>query len=175
MRFRILIASAAALAVLASVSAADESKHEGAPAPPNAGFEKLKALVGTWQTKDEQGKPATISYALVSGGSVLEERLGPAKEPNMVTMYHADGEAVLMTHYCAEHNQPRMRASAPAADAKTMEFDFVDCTNLSAPDAGHMHHLTVTFLDKNHFDQEWTWAEKGKDAKVVFHFERKKA
>ncbi len=174
MKSRILIITAAALAALAAMALADVPKHE-AMGPPNPGFEKLKTLIGNWQAKGEDGKPATSSYALVSGGSALEEKLGPAKESNMVTMYHPDGESVMMTHYCSAHNQPRMRASAPTDDAKTMEFDFVDCTNLPSPDAGHMHHLTVTFEDKNHFTQVWTWSDKGKEAKMVFHFERRKA
>lgn len=174
MKSRILIVALAALAGLATISMADQPKHD-AMGPSNPGFERLKTLIGMWRTKGEDGKPATISYSLVSNGSALLETLGPEKEPHMVTMYHADGGNVLMTHYCGVANQPRMRASSPAADAKLMEFVFVDCTNLPAPEAGHMHHLTVTFVDKNHFTQEWTWAEKGTEAKTVFHFERKKA
>lgn len=174
MKARILIVAAAALSILATGAIADEPKHE-AMGPPNPGFEKLKTLIGSWQGKGEDGKPAIISYSLVSGGSALMEKLGPAKEPDMITMYHPDGESVMMTHYCGAHNHPRKRASAPTAEAKTMEFEFVDCTNLPASDAGHMHHLTVTFEDKNHLTQEWTWAEKGKEGKTVFHFERKKA
>jgi hypothetical protein len=50
----------------------------------------------------------------------------------------------------------------------------VDVTNLSASDAGHMRKLVVTFGDKDHFTQEWTWREKGKETTVVIHFERSK-
>jgi hypothetical protein len=67
-----------------------------------------------------------------------------------------------------------MRSQTVPVGSNTITFDFVDVTNLSAPDAGHMRKLVVTFEDKNHFTQEWTWTEKGKDNAVVIHFERMK-
>ena len=92
----------------------------------------------------------------------------------MVTMYHPDGDHLMMTHYCSAHNQPRMRSQTVAVESKNITFDFVDVTNLSAPDAGHMSKLVVTFGDKDHFTQEWTWREKEKEKTVGIHFERNK-
>lgn len=165
------LALAALVLAAASAPAADPT-HE-VHALPNAGFDRLKSLLGTWQG-EQDGKPVTISYDLVSGGSALMEKLGPGDEPSMVTLYHPDGSSVLMTHYCGAQNQPRMRAQALAADGKALDFSFVDCSNLAAPDAGHMHHLVITFEDKTRFSQEWTWREKGKEGKTTFHFTRKK-
>lgn len=168
-----------ALAVLtlgfAAAAFAAEPKHETPAGPPNPGFERLKALIGSWEGTGEDGKPVAISYSLISGGSALEEKLGPADEPSMVTMYHPDGATVLMTHYCAAQNQPRLRAKAASPDARTLEFTFVDCSNLSSKDAGHMHHLVLSFEDPDHFSQEWTWKENAKERKTLFHFSRKKA
>jgi hypothetical protein len=67
-----------------------------------------------------------------------------------------------------------MRSQTVAAESKIITFDLVDVTNLSAPDAGHMKKLVVTSTDKDHFTQEWTWREKGKENAVVIRFERKK-
>jgi len=120
------------------------------------------------------GKPATVTYTLVSDNSALLERLAMGGESEMVTIYHPDGDHLMMTHYCSAHNQPRMRSQTVAAESKNITFDFVDVTNLSASDAGHMRKLVVTFEDKDHFTQEWTWREKGKEMTVVIHFERKK-
>ena len=174
MKARIIGSALAALSVLAAVAVAEEPKKE-AMGPPNPGFEQLKMLVGAWEGKSKEGTPVKVKYSLVSDGSALMELLGPGKEPAMVTMYHPDGpDALLMTHYCGAHNQPRMRAAVPAGELKTLEFDFVDCTNLLAPDAGHMHHLVLTFADKNHMAQEWTWKEKDKENKEVFQLTRKK-
>jgi len=160
---------------LAAAAFAAEPKHETPAGPPNPSFERLKALIGTWEGTGEGGKPVQIAYSLVSGGSALEEKLGPADEPTMVTMYSPDGMSILMTHYCSSQNQPRMRAKGAASDAKMLDFSFVDCSNLPTKDAGHMNHLLLSFEDPDHFSQEWTWKEKAKEAKMVFHFARKKS
>lgn len=137
-------------------------------------FESMKSLVGEWRGTSMNEKPATVTYTLVSDNSALMERLVIAGESEMVTMYHPDGDRLMMTHYCSAHNQPRMRSQTAPVGSKSITFDFVDVTNLSAPDAGHMSKLVVTFGDKDHFSQEWTWREKGKEKTVVIHFERKK-
>ena len=137
-------------------------------------FEKMKSLVGEWQGKSLDGNTAKVTYTLVSDNSALMERLAMGGESEMVTMYHPDGDHLMMTHYCSAHNQPRMRSQKVSVERKNIIFDLVDVTNLSAPDAGHMRKLVVTFVDQDHFTQEWTWREKGKDNTVVIHFERKK-
>jgi hypothetical protein len=137
-------------------------------------FEKMKSLVGEWQGKALDGTGAKVSYLLVSDNSALMERLAMGGESEMVTMYHPDGDHLMMTHYCSAHNQPRMRSQTGSAETKSIVFDFVDVTNLSTPDAGHMTRLVLTFVDQDHLTQEWTWREKGKDSVVVIRFERKK-
>jgi len=135
-------------------------------------FEKMKLLVGEWKGTSMDGKPATVTYTLVSDNSAIMERLAMGGDSEMVTMYHPDGEHLMMTHYCSAHNQPRMRSNAVDAGGRNITFDLVDVTNLSAPDAGHMKRLVVTFADNDHFTQEWTWTQQGKDMTVIIHFER---
>jgi len=135
-------------------------------------FEKMKLLVGEWKGTSMDGKPATVAYTLVSDNSALMERLAMGGDSEMVTMYHPDGEHLMMTHYCSAHNQPRMRTNAVDAGGSNITFDLVDVTNLSSPDAGHMRRLVVTFTDNDHFTQEWTWTQQGKDMTVIIHFER---
>ncbi|MBI4831692.1 MAG: hypothetical protein HY801_09100 [Candidatus Lindowbacteria bacterium] len=136
-------------------------------------FKKMKSLVGEWQGKSTDGKSANVSYALVSDSSALMEVLSVAGEPQMVTMYHPDGDRLMMTHYCSAHNQPRMRSQA-GLEGNKIAFDFMDATNLSSPDAGHMRKLVVTFEDNDHFTQDWTWREKGNEGTHSFRLERKK-
>ncbi len=50
----------------------------------NASFESLKALAGQWDAKDPSGKQQTITWKVVSGGSVVMESM---QEESMVTMY----------------------------------------------------------------------------------------
>ncbi len=140
---------------------------------PNYGFDRMKALVGAWQGTTKDGKAVKVTYTLVADGSAVMETLEPADESPMITMYHPDGSRVMMTHYCSAHNQPRMRAEAAAAEPKTLTFNFVDATNLSSPSDGHMERLVVSFVDPDHFTQEWTFKVKDQKQVDVFNFQRR--
>ena len=140
----------------------------------NPGFEKLKTLVGEWEGKTAEGKDGQASYRLVSSGTALMETLSPGGEPEMVTMYTADGKRVAVTHYCSANNQPRMQTAPLSASQQKLDFTYVGATNLASPTAGHMHHLVVTFEDDDHFSQDWTWKDKGKEQVESFKFTRKR-
>jgi len=140
----------------------------------NPGFDKLKTLVGEWEGKTAEGKDAQVSYRLVSSGTALMETLGPGGEPEMVTMYTADGKRVAVTHYCSANNQPRMQTAPLSASPQKLDFSYVGATNLASPTAGHMNHLVVSFQDDDHFSQDWTWKEPGKEQVESMHFTRKK-
>lgn len=142
--------------VLATALAAGPAFAGGDAASP--GFERLKSLVGTWEGKGPDGSPATVTYRLVSNGTALMEELSVE---GMVTVYYPDGTDVMLTHYCSGNNQPRMRAGGLQDGGKSLRFAFQDITNLSDPKDGHMSDLTVTFLDGDHFRQEWTSTKDG--------------
>lgn len=155
------------LLVLFVASAQAQSK--AAPA-----FDKLKELVGDWQGKSTDGAERKVTYRLASGGSTVIETLTPAGEPEMVSVYHRDGDSLLLAHYCSVGNQPRMRAEVPAGEVKTLDFKFVDATNLKQPTEGHIHHVTIRFQDKDHVSVSWTWRQSGKDDVQTVNLERKK-
>lgn len=140
----------------------------------HAGFEKLKTLAGRWETTMSDGKRATVSYEVVSAGSALLERIGGDHHADMemITVYHPDGDRLVMTHYCSAQNQPRMAAPPTPGDAKEIAFSFLDVTNLAAPDSGHMRGLVVRFVDADHFDQEWTFRAKGTEEREVLRWSR---
>lgn len=147
-----------------------------APPPPvkgSEGMEKMKALVGVWEGRDGDGNTITVSYRLVSNGTSLMETLDNSQEKeSMITMYHLDGNRLMMTHYCSMGNQPRMRLTTMTPTLLT--FSFFDGTNLTSKDDAHMHKLAITWMDKDHINEEWTMRSGGKDAHaVVFKLERK--
>jgi hypothetical protein len=135
-------------------------------------FDKLKTLDGMWEGKDPQGQDVKVSYRSTSGGSALMSEIMGKEE--MITMFHLDGDRVLMTHYCGAGNQPRMKATA-SPDGETITFDFLDATNLASADAGHMHRMVLTLIDPNHHTEEWTFLDHGKEMKETFALQRKKA
>ncbi|HUK87237.1 MAG TPA: hypothetical protein VLT85_06195 [Terriglobales bacterium] len=134
-----------------------------------SGWARMQKLVGTWESTAE-GKPYTMTFQLISGGSALMESMGAE---DMVTMYHLDGERLMMTHYCAAHNQPRMVAEVEP-DGKTIRFKLLDITNLADPQAGHMVRMVLAFEDDDHISEQWTFLKNGKETTETFHLTRKK-
>ena len=124
-----------------------------------AAFARLKTLVGEWEADTRMGK-AHVSYELIAGGTALVERETAEKMPAMLTVYHLDGDRLLLTHYCMAGNQPRMQARSFNPESGELEFQFLDATNLTAG-AGHMHDARFRLIDNNHFSSEWDFYENG--------------
>jgi hypothetical protein len=174
MAWRAMTSFGLVLGLASAVVAGEKATARPSPRPTSAGFEKMKTLVGDWlgaSAGEGHDAKVLVSYTLTSAGSAMMETL-ETEHGAMVTIYHPDGEAVMMTHYCAAGNQPRMRAKGNGE--KELAFSFVDATNLSSPEAMHMHDLKITFDDADHITQEWTTSAGGKKAPVVFKLERKK-
>ncbi len=132
-------------------------------------FATIKNMPGTWQGDTPMG-PVQVTFKVTGGGSaVMSEILG---KEDMVSMFHVDGGRLLLTHYCAVGNQPRMQAET-SPDGKTITFHYVDATNLSSPDAGHMEKMILTLLDENHHTEEWIFVDHGKERKAFFDLHRK--
>lgn len=129
-------------------------------------FEKMKALVGDWETNSAQTGKATLHLELTSGGTALLEKfrmVEDGKPAEMITLYYVDGDQLKLTHYCMAGNQPTMAGTYDPA-AKTIKFNFVSVSNLKTPDAGHMHHALYTFIDNDHFKTNWTFRKDQKDS-----------
>ncbi|MGC2112179.1 MAG: hypothetical protein WA655_21855 [Candidatus Korobacteraceae bacterium] len=152
--------------------AADEPKSAIAP---NASFDKMKTLDGSWVgAMVDGGKeyPATARFAMISDGSALMQWLGEGTPYEMVTIFHMDGQNFMATHYCAAHNQPRMVA-VPSSDPKRVLFKFKDGTNIG-PHDGHMQEVAFIFDGPDHHVEEWTSIdEHGKLSTGRFEFKRK--
>jgi hypothetical protein len=129
------------------------------PAPPHAGFEKLKQLAGQWFSADAPDKPKVI-YKVTSAGSVVQETLLPGTPHEMVTMYYQEGPDLVLVHYCALGNQPRMKA-APSSAPDKLEFKFAGGSNIDPAKDAHMHELTLTFVDADHLQAAWTSYSNG--------------
>jgi hypothetical protein len=151
------------------------SARAGSPANPARGFDRLKTLVGTWESAIPQGGILTNTIRLVSNGSALEEIFQSSDTDQMVTLYTADGDRLALTHYCEAGNQPRMETLAITGDPKEFDFSFTGITNLMNSNSGHMHHLVIQIADQDHFTEQWTWRENGKDRIHTIHFTRKKS
>src|SRR5882762_11523952 len=82
--------------------------------PASASLERLKTLAGEWVAAEDgdMAKKGDLvaRYAVTASGTAVVETVFPGREHEMVTVYHDDGPDLVLTHYCMEGNQPRMRA-----------------------------------------------------------------
>jgi len=147
----------------ASVVRAESDAHKS--------FQQLASLEGNWAGKSSEGQPIEVSFRMTAGGSALMSEIHGKGPENMISMFHMDGDRLLMTHYCGAGNQPRMKVIS--ADAKSVSFEFVDGTNIK-PGDGHMQRLIITQPDANHHVEEWVFLDHGTEHKEVFTLERTK-
>ena len=172
------VCAAIAAAVFAIGASADE-KHEHKDVAKNAGLEKIKKLAGTWVAVGEDGKPTdTIVsvFKVTAAGSAVQETIFPGQPHEMVSVYHMDGKDVLMTHYCAAGNQPKMKLDAKSKDNE-LKFAFAGGTNLDPAKDMHMHEGLITIIDDDHIQWSWVGYMDGKPVKdhhVSLKLERKK-
>lgn len=138
-------------------------------------FDAVKALAGNWEGKTSEGGAVQVSYKDTAGGSAMMSEIRSemhGKREDMISMFHMDGDRLLLTHYCAAGNQPRMQATL-SPDGKTISFDFVDATNLASPEDGHMQRVVFTFTDATHHSEEWHFKLPGKEMVETFELEKK--
>jgi hypothetical protein len=164
------VRAAFSLFVIALSAVAPSARAEDKAAPANAQrFEALKKLAGDWVEVGKDGKPAdkvVSSIRVTSAGSAVQETLFPGSDHEMVTMYHLDGDDLVLTHYCSLGNQPRLRAE-PGTDVNKIVFKFVSSTNLKSNDDHHINGATLTLDGKDHFQAEWVSCKGGKTCHQV--------
>lgn len=175
MRFSKWAPAALLVAGMVALSGAVTGDEPAAPKPSK--LDPLKRLVGEWVQVGEDGKPTDVVMArsrLTAGGSAILEELFPGSDHEMVTLYHLDGDEVVLTHYCVMGNAPRMKLQkGSTADKWTFVCDGKG-SNMKESDP-HMHQGTITFLSDDRFQSEWTMQKDGKpDHSAKFDCMRKK-
>lgn len=130
-----------------------------------AAFERMKKLAGAWNATTAEGKNVRVTYEVIGNGSAIVEREGGGAfgdKDGMETVYHLDGDKLVLEHYCMAGNQPRMSASGYNPQTGELKVDFVSAGNLNSPNDGHMHNARFQFINDNQFAAEWTFFKDGK-------------
>ncbi len=128
----------ALLVALALPARADQSK-EPAPGGPSAvvydagsAFDFLATMAGEWERAsgghDHGGKSKLTTFKVTAAGSSVLETIFPGESSEMLTVYHRDGDDLLLTHYCALHNAPVMKFQKSDKPGE-IKFVFVGGTN----------------------------------------------
>ncbi len=140
-------------------------------------FDRLRSLEGQWGGRSTRGWEDVCSFKTIAGGScVVETSFDAHPNETMLTLYHMDGEQLMLTHYCVAKNQPRLRATEFSPDGTSATFTFVDATNLASRDKGHMDKCVITIPDgADTFSARWTWYQAGQESWMEeIHHERKR-
>lgn len=156
------------LCVVVGGRAMSDEKTAGKPpadSPARRAFERIKTLAGKWEAKSTKGWEETESYEVIAGGSVVMH-LSYGAHPGewMATMFHMDGDHLMLTHYCIAKNQPRLRATEISDDGGKITFTFLDGTNLPSRDKGHMDKHVMIIEGPEKLRTRWTWYQDGKES-----------
>jgi hypothetical protein len=153
-------ARAGAAFALAACAIVSPAPANSGPPPPNgvlwatdtevAWTEMQRALVGKWKATTTQNRTITVTYRLVSNGTALVENFVSMSGKETISVYHHDGHALMLTHYCAQGNQARLKAVRATKDQ--IVFSYLDATNLG-DEQDVMQKLAFT-LRPDGFDQE---------------------
>ena len=170
----------ARLALVSAALLAPPLVASPAAAPPvdgKAAFARLATLAGTWEGEaghGSAGQGATVTYRLASGGSVVEETLFPGTPHEMISMYHLVDGQLVMTHYCAMANQPRMRLDAKSSTPDRLVFAFDGGTNFDPAKDTHVHSGVIEWKGES-LHATWAVYSGGKETgQNLFVLERKK-
>ena len=142
------------------------------PSAAQAAFERLKSLAGEWHGRigdREKGPAATVIFRTTAAGHTVMETLFPGTAHEMVTMYHLEEGKLVLTHYCAAGNQPKM-ALTKKSTADALDFNFIGGSNIRSRRVGHMHAARIRFVGRDGLATEWDYFEDGKktDTKKFF-------
>lgn len=125
-------------------------------------------LVGNWEAHVERGV-VKVGYRLISNGSALLETFVTPSGKETASVYHRAGNRVIVTHYCGQGNQPRLRVVS--ADEASVRLEFLDATDVD-PNEGVMRSLLIE-LRPGGFDQTAAYRTgDGKDEPETLHFKR---
>lgn len=166
----------AALSLWVGAAAAQDHQMPMSKVAGSPQWDSIKSLVGEWDGYHMEGDkkmPTHVSMRLTGDGSAVMHVIDAGTPHEMVTMFHMDKDALMATHYCSAHNQPRFVAT-PSTDPKNVVFEYKDGTNIR-PGDGHMGRLGITLVDADHHNEDWGYDQGGKISSGTFYMTRSKA
>ena len=112
----------------------------------------LSTMAGGWSsasgdTAHGSNVPA-VSFTPVAGGSAVIETIAEGTPGEMSSVFHMDGEDLLLTHYCLLQNAPVLRFEASDTPG-LIKFVFQGGTNFDPAVDAHFHEGTFVIKDKD--------------------------
>jgi hypothetical protein len=155
------------LGTFSSSSFADQGHQK--PYVGSEAFERMKKLAGNWEAHMQMGGQTMemkASYKLTSGGSVLIETTHEGTPHEMVSVYHDNKKKELvMTHYCAEHNQPKLMITG--LDKNKLTMDLSPDSDIDTASETYIQSVSIQFDGDDKMSHKWTSHKGGKKDMVV--------
>lgn len=183
-RAMVFVASAALVVAAAGLAAQKGQPKAAAGAPESIIYDAQSALAfltttsGEWvsgSAQHEHGTPAgnrgVVSVKTKAAGSAVVHTYGAGTPNEMETIFHMDGDQLLLTHYCALQNAPVLRFEKSNKPGE-LKFVFHGGTNFDAKVDAHLHDSTFVIKDKDTVEQNSTVFANGKanpELKAVLH------
>ena len=169
MRRALVLAAALTVAALSPAESQTQSAAQQA-------FDRLKSLDGSWIDVDgifgTKGAVA-VTYKVTSGGHSVIETFPTGTPHEMVTVYHLEGNDLVLTHYCTSNTQPKMKS--PGLQGNTVTFTFTGGTNIDPAKTSHMHSAKIEFVSADEIRGTWDNWDHGKlDHSATFRVVRQK-
>ena len=143
----------------------DEKKPAGNPADvvydADSAFEFLKTLAGDWQRGDDDSQASSSTFRVSGAGSTVVEIIFPGQPSEMVTVYHRDGDDLLLTHYCALWNAPVMKFEKTDKPGE-IKFAFHGGTNFDPQVDTHVHQGSLQIKDADTLEVNFVAFADGK-------------
>ena len=171
------LALAAGLTV--SVAAQSGQPNAAAGAPEKIVYDAasamafLKTTSGDWRpasgTAQHEHSAATaaprpgtaVSVKTKAAGSAVVHTYREGTPGEMETVFHMDGDTLLLTHYCALQNAPVLQFVKSNKPGE-LKFVFKGGTNFDPSVDAHLHESTFQIIDKNTIEQRSTVFTNGK-------------
>ena len=147
------------------------------PQPAATAFDRFKAMEGEWiDVTGVFGKKGAVvaTYKVTGAGNTVVETFPVGTPEEMTTVYHRDGTALALTHYCAGGNQPHLVAKEITGNV--IEFAFQSGTNIDVSKTSHMHNMRWEFISPDEIKSEWhNWSNGKADGHSnTMHLQRKR-
>ena len=123
----------------------------------------------------EHGAPAAgrsvVSVKTKAAGSAVVHTYAQGTPGEMETVFHMDGDQLLLTHYCALQNAPVLKFVKTNKPGE-LKFEFQGGTNFDPAIDAHLHASTFVIKDANTIEQNSTVFANGKvnqELKTLLH------
>ena len=187
-RTTVFMVSLALVCVWAGSAAAQSRKGRPKPAsgaPETIIYDAASAMAflastsGAWESgsgEHEHGGPAAGPRSLVTvetkaAGSAVVETYAAGTPGEMETIFHMDGDQLLLTHYCVLQNAPVLRFEKSNKPGE-LKFVFQGGTNFDPKSDAHLHETTIQIKDRDTVEKTSTVFANGKanpERRVVMH------